>query len=212
MPADSPAPSPAAGSDAAGSDAAADELLLDEEELARECAEIDARYADVYRKIAELNLQSALDANRRVPNTVSPAEIDRLRQIVRLAELQSKAADAGESTTDESMTVENDASQVRMTQEALRRTVAANNRAPGVVPRIELDRLRLLAELARLQLAKDKVAAAEKKAAGEFRKRFKQLESQVQELQATVDRLSQRSTAIPVQPAALSPPRKSTGK
>ncbi len=141
-----------------------------------------------------------------MPNTVAPAEIDRLRQIVRLAEVQAKSIEAGDSASDPNMTVENDASQVQMTQEALRRTVAANNRAPGVVPRIELERLRLLAELARLQLAKDKLAVAEKKAAGEFRKRFKLLEAQVKELQAAVDRLSQRP-APPAQAASLSTSR-----
>ncbi len=195
---------------AESSDPAADELLVDEEELARQRAEIDTRYAEVYRKIAELNLQSALDANRHVPNTVAAAEVDRLRQIVRLAEVQSKAADAGEASNDQSMTIENDASQVKMTQEALRRTIAANNRAPGVVPRIELDRLRLLAELSRLQLAKDKIAAEEKKAAGELRKRVVQLEKQVKDLAAAVERLSQRAPAVSAQTTSLAPVRSST--
>jgi hypothetical protein len=182
-------------SDSDSTAAAAEDPL---EELADRRAEIDARYAEVYLKIAELNLRSALDANTRVPNTVAPAEVDRLRQIVRLAKVQSKAAEGTEGADDESLTIENDNGQVKMAQEALRRTIAASNRAPGVVPRIELDRLRLLTELGRLQLAKDKVAAEEKKAAGELRKRFTQLEKQVKDLQATVDRLSERASAIPV--------------
>jgi hypothetical protein len=202
----SPAPVDESPSKAEAADAAADDLLAaDEAELDRQRAELDSRYAQVYRKIAELNLQTALDANKRLPNTVAPAEVDRLRQIVRLAEVQSKAADGGDPTSDQSLTIENDESQVKMTQEALRRTIAANNRAPGVVPRIELERLRLLAELGRLQLAKDKFAAEEKKAAGEMRKRFTQLEKQVKQLQETVDRLAQRSPAVPAQAASLAP-------
>ena len=191
-------------------DVVADDPL---EELAQRRAEIDARYAEeIYLKIAELNLRSALDANTRLPNTVAPAEVDRLRQIVRLAKVQSKAADSEEGSSDESMTIENDNSQVTMAQEALRRTIAASNRAPGVVPRIELDRLRLLTELGRLQLAKDRIAAEEKKASGELRKRFMQLEKQVKDLQAAVERLSERPSAVPAKAASLPPARGAESK
>jgi hypothetical protein len=219
-PASNPAPAPVKAAAPAPSDAsadeknsagAADEPLSDEDELAARRAEIDAHYAEVYRKIAELNLHSALEANRRVPNTVAPAEVNRLRQIVRLAEVQLRAADGSGENSDPSLTIENDTSQVKMTEEALRRTVAANNRAPGVVPQIEVDRLRLLAELGRLQLAKDKAAAEEKKAAGDLRKRVVQLEKQLKDLQVAVERLSERSPAVPAQSTSLAPGRTPAG-
>jgi chromosome segregation ATPase len=153
-------------------------------------AVINARYAEVYLKIAELNLQTAIESDRRVPNTIPRAEISRLKQIVSLAESQWKAAKSGEKRN---LALENDASQVKVTQEALQKAVAANNRAPGTVSQIERDRLRLLAELTRLQLAKDKSASEAKSTTSELQQRVDHLEKELRELREQVTRLTSSS-------------------
>ena len=159
---------------------------------------INARYAEVYLKIAELNLQTAIESDRRVPNTIPKAEIGRLKQIVSLAESQWKAAKSGEKRN---LAMENDASQVKVTQEALQKAVAANNRAPGTVSQIERDRLRLLAELTRLQLAKDKSAIEAKSTTTELQQRVDHLEKELRELREQVTRLTSSSPSRSAKPA-----------
>jgi hypothetical protein len=155
--------------------------------------EVNVRYADVYRKIAELNLQMAVESDRRVPNTIPLAELDRLRQVVRLAEAQCKAAKAGEK---EDLTLEQDASQVKVAQDALQKAVAANNQTPGTVPQIVVDRLRLLAELSRLQLAKDKLASKPKPPpVAELQQRVETLEQEVRELRKQLERFASATAA-----------------
>ena len=154
--------------------------------------QFNRRYAEVYLKIAELNLQKARNPNRRVSNTIPASEIDRLKEIVHLAETQHQAASSGDN---QSVTLENDRSQIKVTEDSLQKAVAANNRAPGSVPQIELDRLRLLSQLSRLQLAKDQAAQESKSTAAKLKQRVDQLEEQVRELQTQVADLLAASRA-----------------
>ena len=112
----------------ADQDAAADAsdmgITADEEELSRRRAEVETRYNEVYLKIADLEFANGHRcqspcAQHGASGRSRPFEGDRP-----LAEVQLKAADGAE----DALTLENDASQVHMTEEALRRTVAANNR------------------------------------------------------------------------------------
>jgi hypothetical protein len=82
-----------------------------------------------------------------------------------------------------------------LTAEALQKAVAANNRAPGSVSQLELDRLRLMAELARLQMAKQKAAAKARAEVAGLQQRMVQLENDVRAMQDQLAQLLKRSPA-----------------
>ncbi len=124
-----------------------------EPELAAEQQALNVKYAETFLQLSQVSLQKAMDYNRRVPGGFSEAEVDRLRRIVAFGEerLQwvknagRKQADANIFTAEVSL---------RSAEQNYQKAMNANTRVPSAVSSLEIERLRLIAELARHEHAK----------------------------------------------------------
>lgn len=165
----------------AGSAAAAEELQS-----------LNERYAKTSRRLAQLNLQRAIDANRKIARAVSSTEVERLRQIVNLAEDEVRKEMAAGKEQGASMNVRTASANAKVAIAEWRKAQAANEREPGTVTADEMERLRLTAELAQLGLARERAAGNTQSVVGELEWQIAQLRQEVQDLRAMVERLAKR--------------------
>lgn len=116
-------------------------------------ADLRVRYAMARLRLAELDLERALAANRALPAAVGPREIERLRNHVRLLERHVEIARDQPRTAARQATVaaaEAGRDNVRADLEA---ALAANHRVPGAVSELNVKRLRARLELAEIRIA-----------------------------------------------------------
>ena len=164
-----------------GSAAAADELQG-----------LNERYAKTSLRLAQLNLQRAIDANRKIARAVSSTEVERLRQIVNLAEDEVRKEMAAGKEQGASMNVRTASANAKVAIAEWRKAQTANEREPGTVTADEMERLRLTAELAQLGLARERAAGNTQSVVGELEWQIAQLRQEVQDLRAMVERLAKR--------------------
>lgn len=115
--------------------------------------ELSVRYALVRLRLAELDLERALEANRAVPHAIGDREIQRLHNHVVVMRRQAEIARARPRTSARQATV----AAVEAARESAHADLAAaaqvNQRAPGTISRVNMERLRAKAELADIRLS-----------------------------------------------------------
>lgn len=116
-------------------------------------ADLQVRYAMARLRLAELDLERALAANRAVPAAVAPRELERLRNHIRLVRRQVEIIRERPRTAARQATIaaaEAGRDNVRADLEA---ALAANHRVPGAVSDLNVERLRARLELAEIRIA-----------------------------------------------------------
>jgi multidrug resistance efflux pump len=108
------------------------------------------RLARAYLKLAELDLQRALDGNQRVPALYPRTLLDSLQDTVQMA--RNRVEQLTAKGDRHSVYLQNAELEIRTTQERLARAQAANRQSPGAVPALELDRLTARLEMAHANL------------------------------------------------------------
>lgn len=118
---------------------------------------LEVEFATVVLKMAKVDLQQALDFNRRVSGAYSEAEVERLRNVVKSAEEQ---VDFAKNTGDKpgAMNLFGAEAALRNAEGNLKKAQETNAQAPGAINETSLEKLRLTAELARLNVAKGRAA------------------------------------------------------
>ena len=117
--------------------------------------ELNIRYAEVYLELAKVQLQRALDTNKQVPGTFTNVAIEALRQVVYVAEKQLDMLKHSNGRPVNVFLLSAEAN-ARASAATYKRAKAVNQMSPGAIPTAEIERLRLTAELAAINLDKAK--------------------------------------------------------
>lgn len=144
-------------------------------------------YAQKSLELAKLNLENAQESNRRIARSVSPADIEQLRQTVKVAEQNLKSAQGAPSNPAVATAVAN----VQLAESNLRKAMTANQRVPNSITPVEMRRLQLNFELAQLTLARERSVGSDSASLiADLQWEVQQLRSQVANLEQRVDFLS----------------------
>jgi hypothetical protein len=117
--------------------------------------ELNIRYAEVYLELAKVQLQRALDTNKQIPGTFTNVAIEALRQVVLVAEKQLDMLKQSNGRPVNMFLVSAEAN-ARASASTYARAKAVNQMSPGTIPTAEIERLRLTAQLASINLEKAK--------------------------------------------------------
>ena len=148
------------------------------------------RSAQIALRLAELNLEAALAANRKVANTIAASEILRLREEVKLARQNLEKFSSGRAPDTERQAAE---ANLRLAVDSYRKALAANRSAPGSVSDSDVERLRLMVEQNRLNVARQRAAVDDPKSAlAEIHAELEQLREEVEQLRAQVDAMTNK--------------------
>ena len=132
-----------------------DDVIVDRPPSAEAVAAADlrVRYAMARLRLAELDLERALAANRTLPGAVGPREIHRLRNHIRLMRRHVEIArEQPRTAARQATTAAAEASRDNLRTD-LEAALAANHRVPGAVSELNVKRLRARLELAEIRIA-----------------------------------------------------------
>ncbi|MFV2066319.1 MAG: hypothetical protein ACC645_05015 [Pirellulales bacterium] len=166
--------------------------LRDTEAVADEGAKesVRVRYARAYLKLAKMDLRRAMDANRKFARMHSAGLVERLRQNVKIAEEQLRQVLKGDAGKLHEVHLRQTEAAVKIAELELQQAVVLSKRAPAAVRRGELERLRVAAEIARLDLMQAREPASFQSAMPHLQWQLEQLRKEVLRLQLRVERLS----------------------
>lgn len=145
---------------------------------------LDDRYARASLRLAQMDLQKALDVNKQVARTLPPYAIEPLRAVVNIAEKQLQYALHEDAETLHHVHLAIAEAKVTAAEAQLEMALAVNKQTSGLYSDTEIGRLRLAAEVARLGLAKARAVNIQSHA--------EHLQWQVEELQKEVLQLQSR--------------------
>jgi len=145
---------------------------------------LDVRYARASLRLAEMDLQKAVDANKRFGRTLPPYAIEPLRAVVKIAEKQLQHVLHKDAETLHQVHLAIAEAKVTTAEAELERALAVNKQSSGLFSDTEIERLRQAAEVARLGLAKARAVNIQSHA--------EHLQWQVEELQKEVLQLQSR--------------------
>jgi hypothetical protein len=114
---------------------------------------LDVQYAKTYLQLAQLELQRATNTNRQVPGTFTKPALDALQQFVQVAQQQLAIAENKQLDKKALYLISAEAN-AKASEAAYARILQINRESPGAIAAMEVERLRLTAQLARLSLDK----------------------------------------------------------
>lgn len=121
----------------------------------KELRELEIRHAKVYAQLAQLNLQAAEELNAKVPGTLSVPYIDRLRELVFVANGRLKALESNGPPGNLRLVVAQ--SELNIAEGNLQRGIDINQRVPGAVSGHGIERLKLTVELAQINVQRARI-------------------------------------------------------
>lgn len=113
---------------------------------------VEIRYARAQVELVEANLRRVQESNKRVDRAVPRSVVEEYQQDVAVAKTRFEHAASGGDATDFHVWLRRAASERRAAHTAWRSAVAANRRAQGTFDPLDVERFRLRAEVAKLQL------------------------------------------------------------
>lgn len=162
-----------------------------EAEVAAEQQKLNVKYAETFLRLSQVSLQKAEDFNARVPGAFSGAEVARLRSIVSFAQDRLKwVQGASHKQSDANLFMAEVA--LRSAEQNYEKAQTANNRVPGAVSSLEMERLRLTVELARMSGEKAKLAAETNSPVDDVQWELDQLREDVMQLRSRVEAITAR--------------------
>lgn len=155
---------------------------------------IEVRLAVTKLKLAEAELRRVMEANRRIPNTIPKTTVEWLHRNVELAKQQVELARQGGQPW-HVLHIRQMEAALKTAESALARAEAMNRITPRTVDEVELERLHLKAEVARLSLAKARDPANVQSPEAHLQWQIDQLRDEIDRLKDQVERLSITSEA-----------------
>ena len=143
---------------------------------------LDVRYARAQFALAEANLKRVDQINQQVARAVSGKVVDEYRRDVDVARARLDAAERGESDSFQVWLRCAEAS-LKSADRAWQNAVVANQHMPGTIDQVDVERLRLRAEVYRIDLERGRALAGGTREA--------QLQWRVRMLSDEVDRLNE---------------------
>jgi hypothetical protein len=150
---------------------------------------LEVRFQRVMAQLAKIELQKAQESNKQVAGTIPANEVERLEHTYRLAQLRFEQAQksGGDPRADRLREAEANA---QIFEENLSKAIAANRLAANSVPALAVERLRLIAEMGRLKLEREKETDESNAGLGELQQEVKQLRKELATLKDRLDQLS----------------------
>jgi hypothetical protein len=113
---------------------------------------VDVRYARAQLRLAEANLDRVEQRNKKYERTVPSSVVAEYQDDVRVAKTRLQQATTGRSANEFQVWLGRAEAERRSAETAWKNASAANNSVPGTVAPSDVERLRLRAEVAKLQL------------------------------------------------------------
>lgn len=113
---------------------------------------VAARYARAQLRLAELTLQKAQAMNQKVAGTLVGSMVSQLADEVEFARLQVRSTGQTGEVDPLQACMQRAELGLRLSEARLRRATEANQRVPGTVQPLDLERLRLGVEVAQLRI------------------------------------------------------------
>ena len=152
---------------------------------------VEVRYARAQLNLAEANLTRVEQRNERVERSVPSSVVAEFRYDVEVAKIRLEQATAGPASSEFQVWLKRAEAERRAAEITWKNATAANRRVPGTFEPLDVERFRLRAEVAKLQLERGQTLAD----AG----REAQLQWEVDMLDNQVQRLKEESSlAIPL--------------
>jgi hypothetical protein len=178
-----PAAGPAAPADTASDDE------MSEADLLKAFRRLEVQSAQAYVKLTELDLQKITQMNEKMSGVYSTSEVDNLKLTVDIARERVRVAQEAVDGNKESSLVGIAALRMRNAQQVYERALNANKRLATAYGQIDLERLRVAVDSARVDLDKAKVVAR-------MNSPLTDLHLELDELREEVRQLRYRITAI----------------
>jgi hypothetical protein len=142
---------------------------------------VNVRYARAQLQLAEANLSRVEQSNRRVPHSVPESVVAEYRDDVTVAQARLDQTSAGQAANEFQAWIERAATEQRAAEALWTMATAANAHLPGTFDATDLERYRLRAQVAKLQLERGQslIAAA---ADAQMQWKIEMLDNQVQRL------------------------------
>lgn len=121
---------------------------------------IEVRYARALLRLAEANLQRVEASNKRVAGTVPKSVIAEYEDDVQIAKSRLEQADAGDAAKAFQAWLARAEAEERAAQNQWKVATAVNAHRPGAFDALDVERFRLRAEVAQLQLERGRTLVA----------------------------------------------------
>jgi hypothetical protein len=113
--------------------------------------DLRVRYAEACLQLARVEYERALELLRKVPGSRNTTRIDWLKGNVKVAEEQLKIARDFEHGSTMPLQAAHAEATAKSAEQDFQRVKQVSERSPGTIPKLQLDSLRLKAEVARLR-------------------------------------------------------------
>lgn len=133
--------------------ATADQAQKNTPATAEQVNDLDIRYIRIRLALSQLELQRVRQINQRIPGTFTKTALEAIEQSVIIDEEQYKALTQKSGQRIPLYIIAAEAN-VKAAQQALQRVLAINQQNPDTISPMEVERLRLVAELANVGLEK----------------------------------------------------------
>jgi hypothetical protein len=117
---------------------------------------IEVRYARAQMLLAEANLKRVEQSNKRVASSVPSSVVADYQREVKVAKTRLEQATAGEATSEFQVWLQRAEAEQRTAETTWKNATAVNVRVPGTFDALNIERFRLRAEVAKLQLERGK--------------------------------------------------------
>ena len=113
---------------------------------------VEVRYAPAQVQLAEANLHRVEQSNKRVARSVPSSVVAEYQHDVKVAKARLEQAAAGRTASDFQVWLQRAEAEQRTAETTWKNATAVNGRVPGTFDPLDVERFRLRAEVAKLQL------------------------------------------------------------
>jgi len=158
---------------------------------ANEDSKIDIAYAEAVVRLAQIDLQQAVDFNKRLSGSISNAEVERLRGNVDSAQQYLDMLKKADGNPADKLVLIAEWS-LKNAEANYQRALEVNAQAVGAIDKNQLEKLKIIVELKRASLAKAKAVAASGSAMAVLQCQFDQIQFDVMQLRNRIESIISR--------------------
>jgi hypothetical protein len=150
---------------------------------------VEVRYARAQMQLAEANLNRIDQSNKRLPRSVPSSVVAEYQHDVQVAKTRLEQATAGRAASEFQVWLQRAEAERRTAETTWKNATAANASVPGTIEPLDIERFRLRAEVAKLQLERGQTLANSGREA--------QVQWEIEMLENQIQRLKEESNQSP---------------
>ncbi len=120
---------------------------------------VEVRYARAQLQLAEANLNRIEQSNKRLPRSVPSSVVAEYQRDVQVSKTRLEQATAGRAASEFQVWLQCAEAEQKTAETTWKNATTVNSRAPGTFDPLDIERFRLRAEVAKLQLERGKTLA-----------------------------------------------------